>query len=88
MRIDTFKCDVCGQIKGENNHWFRIDSDCGGLSVGAWNTVLATSTTVDLCSDACVIRVVQKWLTAQAHSTAPLHPALQMPVERVTSRVV
>ncbi len=87
MRIDTFKCDVCGTIKGENNHWFRIESGAGGLQVGAWKTMTETASTVDLCSDACVIRVVQKWLTAQAHSTAPVHGGLRMAGELGTSRV-
>jgi hypothetical protein len=66
MKVDTFKCDVCGQIKGENNHWFRIDTGASGLEVNAWGVMLATPTTVDLCSDQCVIKVVQKWLTSQA----------------------
>jgi hypothetical protein len=69
MKVDTFKCDVCGQIKGENNHWFRIDTGMSGLEVNAWGVMPASSTTVDLCSDMCVIKVVQKWLTNQALSS-------------------
>ena len=24
MRIETFKCDVCGVTKGETNHWWQL----------------------------------------------------------------
>jgi hypothetical protein len=67
MRVDTFKCDVCGRIKGENNHWFRIDASGNGLELHGWGAVQAGESTVDLCSDLCVIKTVQQWLTAQAH---------------------
>ena len=72
MKVDTYKCDVCGIVKGENNHWFRIDT-AAGLELNAWNVAPMTSTSVDLCSDSCVIKTVQQWLTAQAYSTAPRH---------------
>jgi hypothetical protein len=71
MRVDTFKCDVCGQIKGDTNHWFRIDTGGGGLELHGWNAVQATPSTVDLCSDQCVIKTVQQWLTAQASAPHP-----------------
>jgi hypothetical protein len=67
MRVDTYKCDVCGRIKGENNHWFRIDTAGRGLELHLWGSVPSTASTVDLCSDQCVIKTVQQWLTAQAH---------------------
>ena len=66
MKVDTYKCDVCGTIKGENNHWFRIDTGVSGLELNAWGVMPPSETTVDLCSDQCVIKVVQKWLTNQA----------------------
>ncbi len=69
MKVDTYKCDVCGTIKGENNHWFRIDTGVAGLELNAWGVMPESATTVDLCSDQCVIKIVQKWLTGQALSS-------------------
>ena len=62
MKVTTYKCDVCGQIKGENNHWFRIAAGASGLELSAWATSPAAASAVDLCSDQCVIKTVQKWL--------------------------
>ena len=67
MKVDTYKCDVCGTVKGENNHWFRADSGLSGLEVRAWGVMQPTGTSMDLCSDSCVIKTVQKWLTNQAN---------------------
>jgi hypothetical protein len=87
MQINTYKCDMCGTVKGENNHWFRI-CNADGIKLEAWNKMPSSETTVDLCSDSCVIKVVQKWLTSQAHSTAPVHDAMRMPYEVTPPRVV
>lgn len=77
MKVDTYKCDICGQIKGENNHWFRIDTGVMGLELNAWGVMSPTATTIDLCSDQCVIKVVQKWLTGQAHMSGARYAGLQ-----------
>ena len=71
MKVDTYKCDVCGTVKGENNHWFRIDTAGPSLELNAWGLAPATATAVDLCSDSCVIKTVQQWLTAQANAPRP-----------------
>ena len=68
MKVDTYKCDVCGTMKSENNHWFRIETGVSGLELNTWGVMTPSSTTVDLCSDGCVIKMVQKWLTSQAAS--------------------
>ncbi len=69
MKIDSYKCDVCGAIKGENNHWFRIDTGPSGLVLNAWGVMQPTESSVDLCSDQCVTKVVQKFLTLQANES-------------------
>jgi hypothetical protein len=77
MKVDTYKCDVCGTIKGENNHWFRIDTGVSGLELNAWGVMPLSSTSADLCSDQCVIKVVQKWLTKQAISSGARYADLR-----------
>ncbi len=71
MRVETYKCDVCGRVKGENNHWFRVCTAGPGLELHAWGTIASTETTVDLCSDECVVKTVQHWLNGQAHVPSP-----------------
>ena len=77
MKVDTYRCDVCGTIKGENNHWFRIDTGVSGLELNAWGVMPPSATTVDLCSDQCVIKIVQKWLTSQAISSGARYPEVR-----------
>lgn len=77
MKVNTYKCDVCGTMKGENNHWFRVGSGVSGLELNAWGAVPESETTVDLCSDECVIKIVQKWLTQQANATGARHAEIR-----------
>jgi hypothetical protein len=77
VKVDTYKCDICGTIKGENNHWFRVDGGIMGLELNPWGIMPPTGTTLDLCSDQCVIKVVQKWLTEQAQTSGARYPDLR-----------
>ncbi len=75
MKVDTYKCDVCGQMKGENNHWLRIESTDAGLKLYGWGEIASGPATVDLCSDQCVTKTVQQWLSAHAeHKTFDVAP--------------
>lgn len=67
MKIDTYKCDECATQKGENNHWFRFTGFPDQFSVTDWNGSDYPAT-IHLCSDTCVIKSVQKWLSAQQAS--------------------
>ncbi len=69
MRVDTFKCDVCGKMKGEGNHWFRMEMGDAGIKMCPWGVMKLTQTSVDLCSDQCVLTMVQKWLTTMAEKS-------------------
>lgn len=70
-KVDTFKCDGCGNIKGDLNHWFKFrsyPSEGNGAEfiVNDWNSQGTDyPNTLHLCSDACVIKTVQGWLSAQ-----------------------
>ncbi len=70
MKVDSFKCDQCGSMKGTTNHWhkFRSYPDEGNgaeFVVTSWNSPGTYSNTLDLCSDQCVIKTVQAWLSEQ-----------------------
>ena len=73
MRVDTFKCDVCGIQKGETNHWYSLEktvkNDNARLELLA--AVFTDPAYMHLCSDACVIKAVQQWLSAQKEASQP-----------------
>lgn len=63
MKVDTFKCDVCGTMKGTGNHWFLSSIECG-----VWIRPWLSEPIMDdahLCSDSCVLKTVQAWLDVQ-----------------------
>jgi hypothetical protein len=62
MRVNSYCCDGCGLSKGENNHWFAISASTPSIIVSAWHDGDGYD---HYCSDACVIKAVQKWLSAQ-----------------------
>ena len=71
MKIDSFLCDVCSQVKGISNHWFKFrsyDNDGNGAEfiVNSWDSKGTDyPNTIHLCSDQCVIKTVQSWLSEQ-----------------------
>jgi hypothetical protein len=77
MRVDTFKCDVCGKMKGEGNHWFRLEMGDAGMKMCPWGVMKLTGSSVDLCSDQCVLTMVQKWLTTMAEKSGLRFPDLR-----------
>lgn len=64
MKIDTFKCDICGAMKQESNHWWRITPkgfiiDHGINSYYVESHVSsdeAEESTLDVCSEGCLIK--------------------------------
>jgi len=71
MKVDSYKCDVCGTAKADTNHWhkFRSYPDEGNgaeFIVNDWKQQGTDyPSTKHLCSDACVVKTVQGWLSAQ-----------------------
>jgi hypothetical protein len=37
MEVSTFKCDECGRLKQETNHWFRATAVHQGFVIVAWD---------------------------------------------------
>ena len=71
MEVNSVKCDGCGIQKGENNHWFRVlfkvdrnDPTAASVTISAW-ALEPTLPHYHLCSDSCVVKMVQQWLSSQ-----------------------
>jgi hypothetical protein len=77
MRFASYKCDAdgCGIKKGENNHWFKFraypnEGNGAEFTVNDWRDPRSDyPNTKHLCSDACVIKTVQGWLSAQKEAS-------------------
>lgn len=71
MKIDSYKCDSCGIQKLDTNHWFKFraypnEGNGAEFIVNDWNDKSSDyPNTLHLCSDGCVIKTVQGWLSAQ-----------------------
>lgn len=73
MKFDSYSCDAetCSVVKGTNNHWFKFRSyanegNGAEFIVNEWDsTGTDYPNTLHLCSDSCVIKTVQKWLSEQ-----------------------
>jgi hypothetical protein len=68
--ITTQSCDVCGVMRKETNHWFRIVvwvafESPGRISVYPWTFNLYDTIHQHACSDKCVGILVQRWLDMQ-----------------------
>lgn len=66
------KCDICGKVKGEGNHWFF------GLEVSDTSTIAFSNNPMqhtiaedlkilnyDLCSEACALKLFNKVIGAR-----------------------
>jgi hypothetical protein len=61
--ITTFRCDVCGKLKQEANHWFRLLKGPGpvaSLTVTAWEDPALGPEEMHLCGMECVQKAVGK----------------------------
>jgi hypothetical protein len=64
VKVDSFVCDACGQAKGQTNHWHKFTAHPDQFSVTDWHGSDYTNT-LHLCSDSCVVKTVQGWLSKQ-----------------------
>ena len=69
MQQTIYKCDECGRVKQESNHWFCISyqSDMGGclghMMLSKFYTAVSTPL-VHICSQECLVARVSKWAGA------------------------
>jgi hypothetical protein len=71
VKQEIYKCDVCGKIKGETNHWYavRLEKSCKPdfLLVKTFKNVLSTEASVDydhICGSECLHKRVDAMLVA------------------------
>ena len=68
MKIETVKCDGCGAVKGENNHWWKIAINneyhyhYDALGIYHADDLKGAAPYLDMCGEACVIKKVSEFL--------------------------
>lgn len=62
MKIETYKCDVCGKVKEKTNHWFAIMTNDNGKALVEIYAPgdLHNGAQFDLCGESCVIKKVSE----------------------------
>lgn len=65
MKIETFKCDICGAQKGATNHWWKIDAGRSLILVPIEDDYQAAGM-LHLCGEACVQRKVAEFMGSVA----------------------
>ena len=53
-------CDVCGEVKKENNHWFKIRETKAGVIFASAKTSKAGK---DVCGQVCAHKLLDRWLS-------------------------
>lgn len=59
----TTTCDICGEKKKEVNHWFIAALYNGWLKLSLDNDYDRDGFSIDVCGQACVHTLVDRWLT-------------------------
>lgn len=71
MEFQSYKCDECGRVKGEANHWFRATRVPGPrFVIVPWDILLfrvpdPAATEQHLCGIVCATRALCKAMSAE-----------------------
>ena len=75
MQVNTYKCDVCGALKKEANHWFMAATGMTGdarFIVVPWGSSLPGSADdhSHLCGMGCVVKAMQSEMTREGAASS------------------
>lgn len=70
MKVESYKCDGCGKMKGETNHWWIMyasrDLDNAPMfQIYTWPSGTPSDGVKHICSQECAIKTISEWLGAQ-----------------------
>lgn len=72
MDIETTKCDYCGTIKMESNHWWTTRITTAGFIINPYYKGKGKlSTSKDCCSESCLQKAIKEFI-ASVNSTDAL----------------
>jgi hypothetical protein len=62
MKIEVYKCDVCGTVKGESNHWYLGTSHTDSFNIFPWEDAIGDSIK-HICGRQCAQKFLETWLS-------------------------
>ena len=64
MRVQSYRCDYCSNLKGEGNRWWLGRLDREHFMLARWDATLADRDGYEhICSESCATKAVSKWMT-------------------------
>jgi hypothetical protein len=62
MEFISFKCDECGKVRGESNHWFWLLNLPGRCVIGEWGAPIRDENAKPqhLCGIGCAVKAMSK----------------------------
>ena len=68
LNASPYKCNYCGKVKGETNHWWVHPTLGPGTAfvLDTWDDTVALKPDVEnICSEACASKALSKWMGEQ-----------------------
>lgn len=71
-----YKCNVCGKVKEESNHWWLLYIGTRTVfTLDRWDDLKAERTDVEnICSESCASKALSKWMATQASKSKEGYP--------------
>jgi hypothetical protein len=63
MKIEVYKCDVCGTVKGESNHWYIGSFDPAAFNIYPWEGERRGDWIKHICGQQCAQKFLENWLS-------------------------
>jgi len=74
MKIHSYGCDHCSNLKGESNHWWLRAPDSDKFTLQCWDEAQAAEPGYEhICSESCAAKALSRWM-AQPNT----HPEVQV----------
>jgi hypothetical protein len=80
MQFQSHKCDECGRVKGEANHWYRATRLPGPrFVIVPWDTPLfrvpdPAATEQHLCGEGCATKALLRAMSGDDELQTPVKP--------------
>lgn len=84
-KLFTFKCDVCGKIKGETNHWFVLLLMPRKIEVLQLEENWSKAGATHVCGSGCAMKRISERMAGESFAADALPVELREP-ENITTR--
>ncbi len=67
-RVNTYRCDGCGALKGAANEWWMVGTGTAGIEIWRWSDDRAQGAGerwLHMCGRECVQKLIERWMGEQ-----------------------